>query len=240
MIIIRNILFILIFLPLIALAEATGEKCIQRADHKATSILLVDLSDKITDLDNFKKSISVLSEMIHPGERLIIGISTDKVGDVKLLMDFVNPEDSLWVSKLKIRALQKTFKDCLAEGITKIAAFDQKFDKSAILETINFAAKIFSADASSEKRLFIYSDMMQNSPSLSFYNQKSFEVKSLIEATKKEELIPKLEKIAVYIAGVGAHESDKKVRELEKYWQTLFTEAGAILKYFGPVLIGSL
>lgn len=235
---VKRLFFFLLLLPLTCFSEIKGEKCVQKTEHKALSILLIDLSDKINDLDNFHKSISVFSEMIQPSERVIVAISTDKVGDVKLLMDLVMPEDTIWESKLKIRALQKKFNDCLSENIATILAFNQKFDKSAILETIYFTSKIFASDTSLTKKLFIYSDMMQNSPSVSLYTQKDLDSKALLAQTQKESLIPTLDHIDVYVAGIGAHESDKKTRQLEVFWGAFFEKAQAKLKYFGPILVG--
>lgn len=233
----RLLVALMLIVPGLCNADAGADRCVQKADHKSMSVLLVDLSDKIADIENFKKSMTVFQGLVQPGERLLVGISADKVGDVRMLMDFVNPEQTVWVSKLKIQALQKTFKECFNENLARIEAFDQKFSHSAILETIGFSARIFAADHSEKKRLFVYSDMMQNSPSLSFYAQKSFEPAALMATTRKEELVPVLENVEVLVAGIGSHESDKKVRELEKYWKAFFEAAKARISYFGPVLI---
>jgi hypothetical protein len=234
----KKIFLSLLMLPSICLSEVIADKCIQKSEHKSMSLFLVDLSDKITEPDNFNKSASVFSEMIQPGERVIVAISTDKVGDVKLLMDLVLPEDTIWESKLKTRALQKKFHDCLNQNLTTILAFDKKYDKSAILETVYFTSKIFSSDVSPIKKLFLYSDMMQNSPSLSLYSQKDLDTKALLAQTQKENLIPTLDNIDIYVAGIGAHESDKKTRQLEIFWGAFFEKAHAKLKYFGPILVG--
>ena len=162
---------ILFLLPVSLRAQESAEKCISRSDHTALSILMIDLSDPISDIDSFKSSISVFQGQIRPGERVIVGISTDKVGDVKLVMDYVNPEPSVWVSKLKTQALQKTFKECLRSSIEGVTKYNQKYANSAILETLSFVSRIIKADSSSSQRLYIYSDMMQNSPSVSFYKQ---------------------------------------------------------------------
>ena len=235
----KLLLVLMLTLPGLCRAELGPDRCVQKADHKSMSVLLVDLSDQISDIENFKKSMTVFQGLVRPGERLVVGISADKVGDVRMLMDFVNPEQTVWVSKLKIQASQKTFKECFNQSLARIEAFDQKFSHSAILETIGFSAKIFAADHSEKKRLVMYSDMMQNSPSLSFYAQKSLETAALMSTTRKEELVPVLENVEVLVAGIGSHESDKKVRELEKYWKAFFEAAKARISYFGPVLIMS-
>jgi hypothetical protein len=233
----RLLVALMLAIPGLSLADAGTDRCVQKADHKSMSMLLVDLSDKISDIENFKKSMTVFQGFVRPSERLLVGISTDKVGDARILMDLVNPEQTVWVSKLKIQAQQRTFKECFNESLGRIEAFDQKFAHSAILETIGFSAKIFAADHSEKKRLFLYSDIMQNSPALSFYAQKSLETSALMSTTRKEQLVSVLENVEVLVAGIGSPESDKKVRELEKYWKAFFEAAKARISYFGPVFI---
>lgn len=219
-----------------ALAE---DKCSQQAAHTAMTYVLIDRSDKIADLDGFNKSFTALSSGFQAGERVVVGLSTDKVADTKVLIDFVKPEESVWTSTLKIRALQRQFAACLDQSAKDAVSEQPKFEKSALAETLSFVSRILQQDSSASKRLMVYSDMIQNSSALSLYSlhDKDFNTPALLKRLEQEKLVPSLPNVAVYVAGAGARSTEKRGRLLEEFWRAYFEKAGASVKFFGPVLL---
>lgn len=176
-----------IIVPIVALLLCAGpgtvlaadSSCIEKADHEAITYFLVDRSDKLEDSDGFQKTTAALLEMLSPGERVIVGVSTGKGGDTRILMDLVKPKESMWVSRLKIRAQEKHFTTCLEQVTSELLKEEEEYDHSALLETLLFVGKVLSAESSTAKRIVLYSDMMQNSSSLSFYKLKSLTLLSI-------------------------------------------------------------
>ncbi|MCO6432546.1 MAG: hypothetical protein J5J00_16960 [Deltaproteobacteria bacterium] len=228
---------LILLMPLSAFAQGGADKCVEKSEHEKITYFLVDRSDSFANKDNFNKTVTALKEMIESGERLVVGVSTAKAGDTRVLMDFAKPVESVWTSALKIRAQQKKFSECLDSVAAELLNTEESYDHSALLETIGFVSKILSADPSAKKRMIIYSDMMQNSSSISFYSAKELNTAALIKLAEKESLLAKLPQVEIYAAGTGANVSDKKSRDLEQFWQSYFEKAGASLKFFGPVLI---
>lgn len=214
-------------------------ECIIPSDHEKVSYLLIDRSDKLETKDSFLKSIKAFSSMIEEGERVIVGLSTGKASETKVLMDFVKPKGSVWVSMLKTRADTKKFDKCLQEVTENLADKEEEHKSSALLETLAFVGKVLSTDTAKEKRLFVYSDMMQNSESISFYGIKPFDPEKALTLTKKAYLFSKLHSVSIYIAGTGQTISDAQSRKLEAYWDKYFENSGGVLKFYGPILIHS-
>lgn len=231
------LLVVSLLLPIITYAESIESKCIEKSEHDGITFFLIDRSDNLEDKDGFLKTVAVLKDMIQSGERLLVGVSADKAGSTRILMDFAKPTESVWTSTLKIRAQQKKFNDCLDSVTSELANKEEKHANSALLETISFISKIIAADNSVKKRLIIYSDMMQNSSSISFYSQKSLNAAAILKLLEKERLLVELPKVEVYTAGTGAHVADGKARDLEEIWRAYFQKAGAIVKFYGPILV---
>ena len=230
---------LVLVLLLIAVPAFAKDECVHPEAHEQFSFLLVDRSDKLHDKDGFEKSLDAVSAMVKPGERLVVGLSTGKGSETKILMDLVKPKGSMWISMLKTRAGNKKFDDCFGAVSKKLVETEEEHDKSALLETLSFVSKVLKTDSSKEKRLFLYSDMMQNSSAVSFYSIKPFEPEAAMKAVEKEYLVSKFPEVKVLIAGTGATVSDAQARRLEAFWEGFFEKTGGSLEYYGPVLLSS-
>ena len=232
---------LIVFLTCITYSSTAlaADDCIKPEKHETVSYLLVDRSDRLENKDGFDKSLTALESMLQPGERLIVGLSTGKGSDTTVLMDLVKPKGSMWVSMLKTRADTKKFTSCFDSVKSKLAETDEEHDKSALLETLGFVSKVLKNDSASKKRLFLYSDMMQNSPSVSFYSMKPFDPETAMKKVEKEYLLSKFPEVSVLVAGTGATVTDAQARRLEAFWTNFFEKTGGSLDFYGPVLLSS-
>ncbi len=233
--------FLIVFLTLLVFFSTSHaiEGCSESGEHASVTYLLIDRSDKLENTDNLDKSLGVVKDMIPEGERLIVGVSTGKASDTRVLMDFVKPKNSIWTSKLKTRATEQRFSSCLMKVKTKVTNQNEEHKHSALLETLNVVSKALKADSSPKKRVIIYSDMIQNSPAISFYGKATVEASAMLAKIEKEFLLSDFKGMEIHVSGVGTGTSDKKARSIENFWNKFFEKSGANLKFYGPVLFSS-
>jgi len=223
----------------LASRSLAGEvSCISAGDYNAASILLIDGSASSELDEKFDQSLKVAMNQIAAKERMIVALVTERRSTVKILFDLVKPEFSVWESKL---AYQKKLNDFIAcsQKVNQLAKTEigKNHDKSAILETIMFAKEVFSRLEGS-KTLYIYSDMIQHSDTVSFYKLGAKDTSaSLMKRVIDEKLVSELPGVKVQIAGVGGSQSDKTARLVEAFWRDYFSQSGASLDFYGPVLV---
>jgi len=232
-------LFALVFLFINGPAYAVDANCLAPDKHEAVTYLLIDRSDELKDVDNLKQSLVVLKKMLSNGERLIVGVSTGKASETRVLMDMVLPKKSLWVSKLKIRAGEKKFDDCFKKIEEEVLVQNEKHSSSALLETLRVVSKALESDSSKTKRVIVYSDMVQNSASISFYKSKVVDPEKILKQVEKEFLLATFSNTDFHVAGVGTGVSDKKARSIEQFWRKYIEKSGGNLRFYGPVLFAS-
>lgn len=225
--------------PVLAETGKPVDPCMHREEHQSVSFLLIDRSDKLSNVQSFQQSLEGIRESIQPGERVLVGVSTGHLSETRIIMDSVKPAKSLWESPLKIRAKEKNFSECFQKMEQTLSAGTEEHKTSAILETLSFVANTLNADQSSPKRLFVISDMMQNSDALSFFKLKSVDGDSILKKLEKEQLVCNLKGTEVVVAGAGGGSSDEKVRQVEQFWKKYFQAAGAVLKFYGPIFLGA-
>lgn len=235
----RSLLFAFCGSVLLHSAVARAESpCVRPEKHEHLTFLLVDRSDTKDTASTFPQTFDVLKQMMRPGERLVAAAITDKLSDTRLLLDVTKPKQTMWDSTLQIRQKEKAFSECLKSMRSSLEASAEQYKTSAILETISFAAKILTSDEVASKRLVIHSDMIQNSELLSLYQQKEIVGATLVERLKKDGTIERLKEVEVYVAGAGGSVTDKKSRAIEEFWRKYFESAGAVVKFYGPLLVG--
>jgi hypothetical protein len=214
------------------------EQCSIREEHSSVTFLLIDRTDELKDVEHLKQTFATVRELLKQGERIVVGVNTGKLSDTRILMDMVRPVSSIWESTMKIRAREKKFKDCFEAAEKRLVVQDEEHPSSAILETLSFVSSVLGTDVSSEKRLIIFSDMIQNSEAISFYKLKEIDAEKVMQTVQKENLLTKLNGIRVYVAGIGVGLTDQRARAIESFWRQYFTATGAEVKFFGPVLVG--
>lgn len=218
-------------------AHGSEDPCKTEGPHDAVSYLLIDRTDKFQNADGFAQSIDVVKDLVQPGERVIVGVSTGSMGSTRLLLDTMLPQKSLWVSNVKYRSLRKKFFECIDGVKQRMVSQEEQHSQSALLETLKFVRDVLMHDKATSRRLFLYSDMVQNSPSLSFFPLPKFKAEVFLKKTKSQGMLWDLSGVTVQVAGLGQSSSDKYSLELEKFWRSYFLEAKAKLEFIGPVLV---
>ncbi len=213
--------------------------CVESGEHDAVTYLLVDRSDEIQNTQNLEQSLLIARKMIGSGERLIVGVITGQASETRVIMDLGRPKESLWVSKLKIRAQEKKFDDCFLQMKERVIKPGEKHKTSAILETLQVVSKVMATDAASKKRVVVYSDMVQNSSQISFYQSKKFDPAAELKRVEADRLLPIFAGTEFHVAGAGSHQSDERAKQVEEFWTLYFKKSQASLKFYGPVLFGS-
>ena len=236
---IRSIVAVLCLLSTApATAQTLIEGCVKAETHEHVTFLLVDKTDSVSDPQNLKQTLAAAKEGIRPGERLLVGIIGAKGSETRIVIDVTRPQTSVWESAMKIRAKEKHFSECVQKAETLLAQSGEAKKTSAILETLSFVASTLAADAAKSKRAIVFSDMIQNSESLSFYAAKSVDSDTAMKSVEKSAMVWPFAGVDVYVAGVGGNFSDERARQVEQFWRKYFTKAGAQLKLYGPVLLG--
>jgi hypothetical protein len=234
------------FCALVAVSHAASvvaeaplvKSCIEHGEHQGAVFFLVDRSDKMPSIESLRQTLISVKEIVKPGERLVVGTSTGKKSDTHIIFDMVRPKADVWASALKIRAQEKKFTDCFLAAQTTVLEQNEDSPTSAIVETLTFVADVLNAETSGEKRLVIFSDMIQHSELLNFYSTKTIDVDGSLAKLNKAGLIVRLSGVAVSIAGAGAGVSDEKARVIEAFWRKYFEKSAATLKFYGPLLLG--
>ena len=219
-----------------AVLAADEKSCIKHEAHEGLTFTLIDRTDKGRNAESLSQTILRVKELVQPGERIVFAALTARANDTRVILDLVRPKKDLWESPLKTKAKDRAFLECIATVEKSLEANQEEHKNSAILETLGFVAKVFAADSSTARRLVVHSDMIQNSESFSFISAKTVDPEASIKRAIKEGLIPSLTGVAVTVAGAGEGISDQKARQLEQFWKGIFKEAGAELKYYGPVM----
>jgi hypothetical protein len=227
-----------LLLPLHRAFASDENPCLKHESHQSLTFFLVDRSDKLADLQGLKQTLAAVKEMIQPGERLMVGVSAGKLSETRVILDVVRPASSVWESVMKTRAREKMFEKCFTQMEDAVLKQDEAHKTSALLETLSFVDSNVNSDQSKARRVVIFSDMMQNSDSLSFYSMKAVDPSAAMQKVEKESWQIHLPATEVFVSGAGVGVPDEKARQIEEFWRKYFDKAGAQLKFYGPVFVG--
>jgi len=230
--------FFYCFLLLIFSGVALADECMKREEHTRVTFLLIDKTDKNANVDQLTQSFDALQEKVVAGERLVVGVSTGKQSEARIIVDAVKPQGNIWESVLKIRAKEKAFGECVKRARTELLNQNESHPNSALLETLTFVSSFLQNDTASEKRLMLISDMIQNSPTLSFYGKGTFQPAAALKTAETNKLLAMFSDVSVIVAGAGTHTTDDRSRKIEEFWRLYFEKAAAKLKFFGTIFLG--
>jgi hypothetical protein len=222
--------------------------CEESAEYSDITYFLVDRSDEISATKALKRSLRIVKKTINKNssaERLLIGVITGKSTKTRILMDRVKVANSIMESALKIRKQRRLFNKCIDRESETLTKTNEKHKRSAILETLKFVAEVLRKDPSKNKRLVIFSDMVQNSRAISFYG-KHTKLKNRRTKKSPEQLVDAIDKnlvanfknVKIYVAGTGGTVSEAKARKVEQFWRAYFKKTGGDLRFYGPLLTG--
>ena len=176
----------------------------------------------------YRKAFEKIYENLQQGDRIIVGTITGRSYiDFKPVVDAEIPKQSIWVNRISFEQnLAKTKKDIKAQ-VEKLLSARRGTPRTEIINSLNIADKIFHNEKR-QKILIILSDMVQDSREYNFDRVKVTDkfTSKIIRDRRKQNLIPKLNEVKIYVAGASAADS-KKFRSIEKFWERYFVACGA-------------
>jgi len=176
----------------------------------------------------YRNAFDKIYENLQQGDRIIVGTITGRSYiDFKPAVDAEIPKQSIWVNRITYeKNLVKTRKDVHTE-VEKLLAQKRGTPRTEIINSLNVADKIFHNEKR-QKILIILSDMIQDSKEYNFdrVNVTDDYITRIIRDRQKQNLIPKLDDVKVYVAGASAGDT-KKFRSIEKFWNRYFVTCGA-------------
>lgn len=220
-------------------APVTRDECHVKSENpKGVLVLLIDQSQSTELGENFEQTLRVAKGSSNPGTRVIVATIGDRRSSSKVLIDITRPVETLWEPKIAFMKKDKRFKDCISQVATFARALGADPGGTAILETLMFVDEIFRNTKAESQSIILYSDMIQNSDTFSFYKvTKKDTPQTILARAEAEHLMPNFKNVTVKIAGVGGAQSDKQSRFAEDFWRGYFGKAEAKLDFYGPTLI---
>ena len=193
-------------------------------------VVFVDMSGSTNTARRtvYRNAFEKIYEKLKEGDRVVVGTITGRSFiDFKPVVDAEIPKKSLWVNRISFEQSFAKAKAEIKEGVEGLLSRKKGTPHTEILNSLNIADTIFHNEKR-QKVLVILSDMVQDSREYNFDRVKVTDayISSIIKYRKKNNLIPDLKGVKVYVAGASADEA-KKFRAIEKFWNTYFQSTGA-------------
>ena len=193
-------------------------------------VVLVDMSGSTNKARRtvYSEAFDKIYENLRQGDRVVIGtITSNSFIDFKPVVDEEIPKQSIWVNRIQYEQnLAKTQKNIRRE-VDRLLTRRKGTQYTEILNSLNIADTIFHSEKR-KKVLVILSDMMQDSRDYRFERVRVTDsyTRNVIRQRKRQNLVPNLSDVKVYVAGASASNS-KKFRSIEKFWAKYFAASGA-------------
>ena len=201
-------------------------------DKKGPRVILVfvDMSGSTNKARRtvYRNAFDKIYQNFQAGDRIVIGTITGRSYiDFKPVVDAEIPKQSLWVNRISYEQnLAKTQKNIIKQ-VEGLLSQKKGTPRTEILNSLNVADTIFHNEKR-HKILVILSDMVQDSKEYNFERTKVTDtyISNIIRFRKKNNLVPNLTGVKVYVAGASADEA-RKFRSIEKFWNSYFKVSGA-------------
>ena len=202
-------------------------------DEKGPRVLvvLVDMSGSTNRARRtvYSAAFEKIFQNLGQGDRIVIGTITSRSYiDFKPVVDADIPKESIWANRIQYEQdLAKTQKNIRKE-VKRLLSRKKGTPYTEILNSLNIADTVFHNEKKRQKILVILSDMIQDSKEYKFDRVKVSNkyINNVIRQRQKQELIPDLSDVKIYVAGASASDS-KKFRSIEKFWSRYFAATGA-------------
>ena len=211
-------------------AEAFG-KSEKGINNQRVIIIFVDMSGSTNQARRtvYKAAFEKIYQDLSHGDRVVIGTITSRSFiDFKPTLDEEIPTKSIWVNRIQFeRNLTKT-KEKIRKEVNRLLSRRRGTPQTEILNSLNIADSIFHDETHRKKILVVLSDMIQDSKEYKFDKDNITEpyINMVIQERQKNNLIPKLTGVKVYVAGASASDSNK-FREVQTFWARYFSKSMA-------------
>jgi len=206
--------------------------CLIGEPQKSIVAIIFDQSDKFEngDKENDKAKINNIIYSLSQGDRLIfIEPNTTSYFEPILIFDKCVPKqpknsnilfDSSKELKAKWASFESSFQEKIKPSLEKISS-----PKSPILETLSYLNDTDYFKNTQNKSVYIFSDMIQNTEYLNFYNKIPMPEKLdfLHIPIKTFNIL----NVSFYISYASRRHQWKKMAEVREFWNKWFTLNGA-------------
>jgi len=211
-------------------AEAFGKSENSPPNPRAI-IIFVDMSGSTNQARRtvYKEAFEKIYPNLRQGDRVVVGTITSRSYiDFKPTVDEEIPKKTLWDNRLQFEKKLTNSKEKIRGGVNKLLSRERGSPLTEILDSLNIADTIFHDEKERQRILVILSDMIQDSKEYNFEKDKITDeyINNVITYRQKNNLMPNLTGIKVYVAGASAADSNR-FRAVQTFWDRYFTKSGA-------------
>jgi hypothetical protein len=211
-------------------AEAFG-KSESTKNSSRVIIVFVDMSGSANEARRtvYKEAFEKIYQDLGQGDRVVVGTITSRSYiDFKPTLDEEIPIKTIWVNRIQFERNLTQTKEKIRKEVNRLLSRRQGTPLTEILNSLNIADSIFHDETKRKKILVVLSDMIQDSKEYKFEKDKISEpyIDMVIRDRQKNNLIPKLTGVKVYVAGASASDSNK-FREVQTFWARYFSKSMA-------------
>lgn len=229
-----KLLGFILFSTLFFLGQMSGtvEARASQKDKQAPRVILVlvDMSGSANTARDtvYREAFDKVFENIRQGDRVIVGTITGRSYiDFKPAVDVELPKNTIWVNRIKFERDFSETKEKIRSEVDRLLSQKKGTKRTEILNSLDIADTIFHNEKR-EKILVILSDMIQDSVEYNFTQVRITDkyIGSLIRYRRKNDLLPDLGGVKVYVAGASGTDPNR-FRSVEKFWARYFSVSGA-------------
>ena len=211
-------------------AEAFG-KSEKPPQNPRVIIVLVDMSDSTNEARRtvYKEAFGKIYQNLRQGDRIVVGTITSRSYiDFKPTVNEEIPKKTIWDNRLQFERNLTNAKQKIRREVNKLLSRQRGSALTEILDSLNIADTIFHDEKERQKILVILSDMLQDSKEYKFNKDKITDeyINNVITYRQKNNLMPNLTGVKVYVAGASAADSNR-FRAVQSFWDRYFTKSGA-------------
>jgi len=209
----------------------TGEKPESSPQHPRLIVIFVDMSGSANQIRRTvcKEAFEKIYKKLQQGDRVVVGTITNRSYiDFRPTVDEEIPKKTVWDNRLQFERNLTQTREKIRREVNKLLSQKQGTMLTEILDSLNVAETIFHDEKERQKILVMLSDMIEESKEYNFDKNKITDeyINKVIGSRQKNNLMPNLAGVKVYVAGASAADSDK-FRAIQTFWTRYFTESGA-------------
>ncbi len=193
-------------------------------------VVFVDMSGSTNKARRtvYRNAFDKIYQSLRQGDRIVVGtITSHSFIDFKPAVDAEFPKQTIWDNRLQYEQKSAKTKKSVKDAVNRLLSRKKGTPFTEILNSLNVADTILHKEKR-KKILVILSDMLQDSKQYKFerYKISSKYIANVIRNQKRQNLIPNLADVKIYVAGASAPNS-KKFRDIQNFWARYFTESKA-------------
>jgi hypothetical protein len=194
-------------------------------------IIFVDMSDSANQARRTvcKDAFDKIYQNLRQGDRVVVGTITSRSYiEFKPTVDEEIPKKTIWDNRLQFERKLSNTKEKIRRETNKLLSRERGTALTEILDSLNIADIIFHDEKERQKILVILSDMIEDSKEYNFDKDKITDeyISNVIGYRQKNNLMPNLNGVKVYVAGASAADSNK-FRTVQTFWTRYLTKTGA-------------